>query len=161
MQSIVDSSGWSNFSASTTPDPDTETIQLLLYADALVPGAPTTTDYADPHVVVVPYVPQFDVVGTPVGTSQLSRLMVHRSSYSSNWLGPEGSRHVLVNGLLNGWQLDQAQPISAEYRPAREIFVAQLVSALGLAAALGLALSLWDWRVALRLVTRRRSRLGR
>jgi hypothetical protein len=161
LPTVADPGGWSNFAASTTPDSDTTKIELLLYADAFVPGTLTTADYADPQIVVVPYLPQFDVVGTPVETSRLPRLMVHRSSYSPNWRGPQGSRHVLVNGLLNGWLLDQSQPVSADYLPAREVFVAQLISVLGLATTLGLALSLWDWRVRLKLFTRRRSRLDR
>jgi hypothetical protein len=158
---LADTDGWSNFAATTTPDSDTTKLELFLYADVYVPGAPTISDYADPQIVVVPNLPQFDVVGMPVETSRHQQLMVHHSSYSTNWRGPEGSRHVLVNGLLNGWQLEHAQPVSAEYSLAGEVRVAQLISGLAAAATLGLALSLWDWKLGLKLLTRWRPRLLR
>jgi hypothetical protein len=156
---VANTDGWSNFAATTTPDPDTTKIELFLYADAYVPGALTVSDYADPQVVVVPYLPQFDVVGTPVETSRVPQLVLHRSSYSTNWKGPDGSRHVLVDGLLNGWQLDRSQPVSTQYLPADEVHVAHWISLLALAVTLGLALSLWDWSAALKPLTRWRSRL--
>ena len=159
---LPETNGWSNFEATTTPDSDTTKIELFLYADVYVPGVPTVSDYADPQIVVVPDLPQFDVVGMPVETSRLPQLMVHHSSYSANWQGPEGSRHVLVDGLLNGWEVDHAQSVPAQYRPSGDVRIAQWISVVAVVATLGLALSLRDWKVGLKLPPRwRLQRRGR
>lgn len=139
---MAEAPGWTTYSATTTPDAGTTALGLYLYADVYLPGTLTENDYAVVRVLEVPSLPQFDFVGVPVTAGTSPVLVVQDNAYSPNWSGSAGSSPVLVDGLLNGWQLSPGQLFSARYVPSDEVLAAFWVSAAGLVLALGLGLSL-------------------
>ena len=57
-----------------------------------------------------------------------NQLLVLHDSYSSSWHGPSGGRHVLVDGLMNGWIGRSLSP-SVAYGPTPFFTAAASVSA--------------------------------
>jgi hypothetical protein len=143
---VVDSRGWSTYRESATPDGGTRALDLFVYADAYAPGTLTRNDYADFQVLEFQSLPQFDLVGVPLTALRSPALVVQTSSYSPSWVGPAGSRHVLVDGLLNGWFVSQQQSFSVRYVPGDEIEASRWVSVLGLLIIVGLVMSMINWR---------------
>jgi hypothetical protein len=150
--------GWTRYQTTVTPDRGTTALDLFLYADVYEPHTLTRDDYANIKIFEVPSLPQFDVLGTPASGPKPPTLMVHNSSYSSQWQGPAGSDHVVVDGLMNGWILGSDSSTRPQFNadPIRASFG---LSIAGVFLALGLALSSIKWR-RLYAVTRR-VRLGR
>jgi hypothetical protein len=60
----------------------------------------TNTPLSHNHVANAAF--QFAVLAEPAA-SQRPLFITDRVSYSSEWSGPSGTTHVLVDGLINGW----------------------------------------------------------
>jgi hypothetical protein len=60
-----------------------------------------------------------DPVTQPVSSAEL--VVVH-SSFSSDWQGPADSRHVLVDGMLNGWLVPTRSGTFATYYLPADVF---------------------------------------
>jgi hypothetical protein len=97
-------------------------------------------------VVELGSLPKFEVLATPISALTAPRLLVEHSSYSENWRGPAGSQHVVVDGLINGWVLNDSRSFVVAYEPDTAVRTSFVVSALALAAVLGLTLSVIPWR---------------
>jgi hypothetical protein len=69
------------------------------------------------------------------------RLLLLRESFNGHWVGPAGSRHVLVDGLYNGWLGPSVGNAAPRYGPANAIRMAAAASALALLALLALVAS--------------------
>lgn len=138
---------WESYRAVVTPDPGTTAVAIFLYADGSGSNTQAQADYARVQVLELPFVPHWDILGTPSQLATSIRLEVQHSTYSSSWQGPAGSEHVLVDGLINGWLLVGSQPLLAEYQPTASIeasFVASGVSALVIAGVI--AFLVWKRR---------------
>jgi hypothetical protein len=120
---------WQEVTSYIVPDAGTTSITLFLYSDTN-PPARTLNDYADVAVFAVPS-SNIVVIGYPNRlVSQASkRLLLLHESYSDDWAGPEGSRHVVVDGMTNGWLLGPADPATQpQYRPTPLISVGLWIS---------------------------------
>jgi len=98
------------------------------------------------QLLELPSLPRLDILATPSIEVEAPFLMVHRSSFSPLWRGPSEAHHVLVNGLVNGWQASSSQAPIARYMGEESVQVAYRVSVVGLVVALGVWLSLAFWR---------------
>jgi hypothetical protein len=99
-------------------------------------------------VLVVPLdtVPTLDpvVIGYPdVSSFPPTQLLVLRESYSRDWTGPLNSKHVLVNGMTNGWLVEPTGPVSSpKYAPAELVSASLWLSAASFVLMLVLAVAL-------------------
>jgi arabinofuranan 3-O-arabinosyltransferase len=108
--------GWSTYSASFNPDAGTSALMMYLYADAPGGGAKTVTGYAHIEVLEFPGVPNLVLIADPISpTLSSSSLMIVHQTFSPNWRGPAAARHVLTDGMLNGWIVPSGVVFSANY----------------------------------------------
>ncbi len=121
--------GWAEHALYVTPDAGAASLSLFIYSDADPSATRTVNDYSD---VAVYAIPSSNVVllgypdGQPTGAS---KLVVLRASYSDGWIGPKQAKHVLVDGMMNGWLVGQAEPgRSAIYGPATLVSAGQVMS---------------------------------
>jgi hypothetical protein len=116
---LVSGSDWKDYMLTITPDSGTTGLGLFIYSDAGVGGQSSINDYADFAVYSVPAT-GIVLVGYPdnaaIGSTQL--LVLHQS-FTQDWTGPTSGKHVLVDGMLNGWLVDDGKAVarSAEYAP--------------------------------------------
>jgi len=98
-------SGWFTYAASVNPDAGTTALAIYLYADATTGQSPTVAEYANVHVRELAGIPSLAVIAEPDSTTmpQPHQLALVHNSYSSHWRGSTSGKHVLVDGLLNGW----------------------------------------------------------
>lgn len=97
------SSAWKTETFLVQPNVGTQTLSLVVYADAPGDGTETISQYANFIVRSITPSPQAFLVGLPRQTAPESRLIVGSDGYSAMLSGPPGDNHVLVNGLHNGW----------------------------------------------------------
>jgi arabinofuranan 3-O-arabinosyltransferase len=130
LPDVPDMKGWSTYKASVSPDAGTTALSVYLYADGSQSGGLTTNQYAGVQVVEVPAQSSLALLADPnVVLAPTHQLVVVHSSYSGAWQGPTNSRHVLVDGMLNGWMVPiRAATFSAYYKPATAFNVAAWVS---------------------------------
>lgn len=152
VPAIPDQRGWSTFRASFTPGNGTTKIRLYLYADGSPSESQTIVEYANVQVLEVPALPALVLLSDPMGqqTPSLQLALVH-TSFSSMWQPSVSGRHVIVDGMLNGWLISPSvEKFSATYEPAGKFRAAQWISLIG--ALLALALPVWP--AAIRLARR-------
>jgi hypothetical protein len=127
---IPDESSWSTYSASVTPDAGTTALVIYLYADASRPSARTINQYADVRVVEVPALPSLALLADPEPQNASStQLAVIHGSFSSQWQGSIDGKHVLVDGMLNGWLIPAtSNAFSAHYKPVNALRAAEWIS---------------------------------
>lgn len=94
--------GWNRYTTAFRPDSGTTKILLFLYADAVSAGKPSSEQYAGVTVRPLSAVPNV-VVGTPTMGSTPGRIVTFGTGYSPQWIGPSGAKHVVVDGMRNGW----------------------------------------------------------
>jgi arabinofuranan 3-O-arabinosyltransferase len=154
LPDMPNSTGWVSYRTSFLPDAGTKALALHLYADASQSGTPTVNEYSQVRAIELPGLPQFFVVGTPDQPQQSLRLVVLRQSYSPSWVGPRDSRHVLVNGLLNGWLTDlSSRRLVVTYAPTEAISAGLIISAIAVVAVL-LVASSGKWIQAISFIRR-------
>jgi hypothetical protein len=71
------------------------------------------------------------VLALPPTTSAL-RLTTYPTSYSAQWQGPSGAKHVLVDGLANGWIGPKSYPVPPRYTPAALVHFGLITTLAGL-----------------------------
>jgi arabinofuranan 3-O-arabinosyltransferase len=132
MPDVPNGSGWSTYAATVTPDPQAKTLSLFLYADGEQDrsrGTRTVNEYAHVKVFEIPFVPQVDLIGTPlVASAEDMRLLVSHGTYSPLWQGPIGAPHRRVDGLVNGWVLTGDTRGAVTYRPDTIIALSRWMS---------------------------------
>jgi hypothetical protein len=134
---------WAAYTLSVTPDSGTTSLGFFLYADTDPSGVRTVNDYANVKVYSVPSTqlvvigyPNHDVSAPPI------QLLVLRETYSGNWTGPARSTHVLVDGMMNGWLMGQAESgLAATYAPTPFVSLGTWLSGGALIAILILTLT--------------------
>jgi hypothetical protein len=116
-------------------------VALFLYGYAPTEGS-TIDEYADVDVIELPSIPQFVLIGDPASPPDSpDTLTVIHNQFDPGWQGPSGTRHVAVDGLLNGWVgRQELRNFRADYRPAGVIHGAFLVSGVGVVALFALGL---------------------
>jgi hypothetical protein len=127
---ISGTSGWLTYRASVSPDAGTTALTLHLYADASRSATRTINEYADVRAVEVPILSSFALLATPnPQPASSTQLVVVHSSFSTTWQGPPGSKHVLVDGMLNGWLVpSSSRDFAATYKPANAVQAANWIS---------------------------------
>lgn len=153
IPAIAGGHGWFHVQDVVTPHPGTMALSLFVYADSLVAGHRTITEYADVQAHAVPLITPV-VLARPAYPGRPAYLRQSASAYSNRWSGPAGATHVEVDGLRNGW-LGSPDALAGDvyYRNAGVVLAAGAVS---LATVLGLAalLASWAWRSRRRLRSR-------
>jgi hypothetical protein len=96
---------WQPYSATIDPSPGAERISLFVYADAAGEGIPSIDQYANIRVRSFSWIAGLTVLGTPVNETKAERIVTLPTGYSSESSGPPGTRHLIVNGLTNGYLL--------------------------------------------------------
>jgi arabinofuranan 3-O-arabinosyltransferase len=156
IPSLTDTSGWSVYRTFVTPDVGTTSVSLFMYADASVPSSSTTvSEYARVRVVEVVAPPSLALLSSPDGPVSPVQLVVVHNSFSAYWESRNG-KHVLVDGMLNGWLVPSvSSPFVATYRPANLVRAATWIS-LGTALLIVLlSTGLWIRATASRHLRRR------
>jgi hypothetical protein len=156
LPAIPEQRGWSTYRVSVRPDAGTTAIGLFLYADAGSPGTRTVNEYANVRVLEVAALPSFVLLSDPEPLSLRSmQLVVVHSSFSTEWQGPIGGYHVLVDGMLNGWLMPiGSREFSAYYGPAIVFLTAQWLSLAIWLSTLLLPICFWVGRLFDRLRNR-------
>jgi hypothetical protein len=93
---------WHEVRTTFQPRQGTTSLRIFLYADASGDGTPSIEQYAKVKVRQLPSEGKLILVGTPSTLSD-GGLVTSMTGYSSSWIGPNHARHVMVNGLTNGW----------------------------------------------------------
>lgn len=142
---LASSSSWVHVQDVVSPNPAAGTLSLFAYADVLLPGQTTTNEYAGVTAYRLPAAGRAVLLATPRNPrSAVSRLQISDSSFSPSWVVPRG-RHVLVDGLRNGWVLPTSRhsPVAPSFIPAAWDRGAQLVSATAAVILVALAMLLF------------------
>lgn len=107
VPTLAASRRWVHVQSVVTPSSGSGRLAIFVYADSNSPGQSTVNEYS--RVAAYPLRPpgRLALIARPL--HQITqRLEVADSSYSASWqLG--GSRHVLVDGVANGWLVNNAQ----------------------------------------------------
>jgi hypothetical protein len=103
LPSITTSSGWDRFGASFDPVSGTTSLTIFVYANAVTNGGPASVEYANVEATSIAGAPSLDLIGTPSGSVVKRKLDVLDTSYLAGSSAIKGTRHVLVNGLTNGY----------------------------------------------------------
>lgn len=135
LPALPTGSGWQRYSTIVQPDPGTTALSLTLYADSTVKGQVTTNEYA--HVVAfsLPTSARLVVLSkVPRGSSVPPvHLIASDTTWSPAWKGTPGSRHVLIDGMRNGWLLPVNEPLrdfAIHYVPSTELLISRWISAV-------------------------------
>lgn len=90
------------------------------------------------------------LVASPVQKTVAIDLVVSRTTYSTLWQGSNQGRHVVVDGMLNGWLIPSGSPkFAASYTPDAVFAAGAWISIAALFAAVFLVA--WGWRRQLRV----------
>jgi hypothetical protein len=103
LPAISTARGWRHFGASFTPVSGTTSLTVFIYANAVTNGGPASVEYANVEAASIAGAPNLDLIGTPKGALVKRRLDVLHTSYVATASTKKGAKHVLVNGLTNGY----------------------------------------------------------
>jgi hypothetical protein len=103
MPSLSASRRWHHFGASFNPASGTTSLTLFVYSNAVTNGGTASVEYANVGATSIAGAPNLDLIGTPSGALVKRRLDVLHTSYDATSHGKNGTKHVLVNGLTNGY----------------------------------------------------------
>lgn len=138
---LSDGSGWHRLQVEVTPQPGTRRLALFLYATPTTPGQVAVSEFANVSAYQLIGTGQPVLVGAPGHrVDSPSHLVDSTSAFSPLWSGPSGSRHVIVDGLRNGWLV--AVPAStpsepaAVYRPAWQFTLGWVTSLVAASATI-------------------------
>ena len=128
---------WHEVKMTFQPVQGTTSLRIFLYADASGNRATSVEDYANVKASSLPNERNLFLVGTPITFVQ-GGLAVSATGYSRSWIGPVHSRHVIVDGLTNGWLTESVSSknlrprnsiTSVEWEKEVELFVGGLLAA--------------------------------
>jgi hypothetical protein len=100
---LTPGSQWQHYTSAFTPLPGTTALSIYLYADALGNGTTSVDEYSDISARSLPFLSNLTLVGATGKATTVGRLETFTTGYSSQWIGPHGAAHVIVDGLRNGW----------------------------------------------------------
>lgn len=138
LPAVPSGSGWKDYLATVTPDPGTKSLTLFLYADSLGLGTETVNEYGNIRAVTLPVASPPVIVTWPARMHHTPTLTTNGQAYTSAWRSLEPARHVLVDGLTNGWLA--ASGVRSRYWPTVEVESAEGVAG-GTAVLLVVALA--------------------
>jgi hypothetical protein len=135
-------SRWHLYRTTVIPDPGTESVTIFLYAYGQSLRQGSIEQFAGVIARSLPHSPSVDVVARPSTSAGPTRLLAYPSGYAAGWVGPPSARHVLVDGMRNGWLTTSGRgaPQAVRYQPlvdeVRDEFL--LASAMLLLATAGI-----------------------
>jgi hypothetical protein len=94
---------WTAYRAIIQPPKNTMSLTLFLYADSYFQGENTKNDYANIKVFGAPALSSELFVLAASPHPRTPSFISDHYSFTSQFVGPGGARHVLVDGLVNGW----------------------------------------------------------
>ncbi|MGB8197875.1 MAG: hypothetical protein WCF25_12795 [Acidimicrobiales bacterium] len=103
MPELTTSSGWRHFGASFDPVSGTTSLTVFLYANAVTNNGPASVEYSNVEVASIAGAPNLDLIGTPSGALVKKKLDVLNTSYVAASNPRKDAKHVIVNGLTNGY----------------------------------------------------------
>jgi hypothetical protein len=131
---VPDQRGWQSLQV-LADVPKTARLTLFAYADASIPGKRTVSEYANVDVRPVSDARASSVLGLPTRPTTQTRLVTNSEGFSELWSGP--GKHVLVDGIANGWLVsDEGSTTAPRYRPHLAIRAAQWLTLLTCAVVL-------------------------
>jgi hypothetical protein len=68
-------------------------------------GTTSIDEYSGVSARSLPFLSNLTFVGNAGKATTGGRLETFATGYSSQWIGPQGATHVIVDGLRNGWIL--------------------------------------------------------
>ena len=142
-------SGWHDYTTTVYPAKGTTSLTLFLYADATRRGPTSVERYADVSFHHLPFDSPVVLVAMPLAVPTNERLVTVGTGYSTQWVGPRNSTHVVVDGLRNGW-LTTAR--SAEHFKARDLATSKEPEKEGALAAIAFGLAALCWWIFRRWV---------
>jgi hypothetical protein len=154
---VPDNKGWTHYQAELIPDSSATAITLYLYADA-PSGNRSVDDYANIDVVELPTSPSIQLLADPLqNTNSVASLLLTHTSFSDQWRTSTGAKHVLVDGMLNGWLIPVGSRAASYYGPTDLLRGANGLSlvAIGLVALFVLR-RMVVWQPLKRIIGRRR-----
>ena len=159
-------SRWYHYQAIVTPSPGTRRLALFLYADVYTRGTPATVnEYSDVVIRRFLVAPQPVIVATPRRHERsAAALYTTGESFSPDWIGPPGDRHVEVDGLRNGWLGPRSRNILPRFGPSSWYLLSRYASLLAAGLLLALVLSGWHtgrYRLVAAVRAATRGRRGR
>ena len=98
-------SGWIRYSSIVTPGLGTRSLSLFVYAYGSGAGSQSVDQYAKVQAFSLPSITMPLLTGVPKAYLH-ARLVVTARGFSSSVSDPRGLKHVLVDGLRNGWITD-------------------------------------------------------
>ena len=140
---LEDSRTWRTYRQVITPAPGTQALSLFLYAYGPDNGTTTVDDYAAITVYPVHTSPPVAIMAT--GGSRPRRLpvlTVADSTFSTVWATSRDARHVLVDGMTNGWLTASTKNILPYETIGPTLHYAFVTSWVGLSGTLLLAVSI-------------------
>jgi arabinofuranan 3-O-arabinosyltransferase len=122
---------WTRYQTAIRPDPGTTALSLLLINGPS--SSQSVNAFADLHVLRLPSLPTIVLIGLQdPATSSPNELLLTHTNFSSDWQGPASARHVLVDGMLNGWLVPtSASSLGVRYGPDGLVRGALIASAIG------------------------------
>jgi hypothetical protein len=145
---------WLDYSLYVAPEAGTKSLIVYVYSDGNPNDVRTVNEYLDFSAYTFPSSQVF-LIGRADVPAVNHQLIVLHESFSPDWIGPTSSKHVLVDGMTNGWLVGSvARPPSIAYGPAQAVAVANWVSSV---TVIVLALVLLSFLNRRRLLRRRAS----
>ncbi len=103
VPSLPSGAGWHQFTAVINPNAGTTAMNLTLYSNSSGVGSLSIEQYARISVYSLMSKQPPVIVGNPTIAAVRSEIITFDTGYLSQWVGPAGTTHVLVDGLRNGW----------------------------------------------------------
>ncbi|MHB2023749.1 MAG: hypothetical protein ACYCO3_10530 [Mycobacteriales bacterium] len=146
LPALMSGPGWQHYQAVLSFPASARQSSVFLYSYSNFPGQHTVNEYASVSIRALPTAnrPVVLLANSPGGSTVAAPgVEVAASAWSQRWTGPPGARHVLVDGMRNGWIVDRGAVVSRpRYSAAASVHAALIVSLTmaGLAALFAVSL---------------------
>jgi hypothetical protein len=138
-----------------TPDSSSLGLSMFIYSDGDPSMSRTINDYSDIGVYAVTRT-NIAIVGRPETGRLDQRLVVLHESYSDQWMVSSKAKHVLVDGMVNGWLVGSTtKKVTLTYQGSILIAIGKWISII---SALGLAIAYFVLRLRKTILPTSRSR---
>jgi hypothetical protein len=135
--------GWHQYSTVVYPVKGTKSLVLFLYADS--PGSAGTSieRYTNITFRKFPDSSPIVLVGRSNAQPATKHLITLSTGYSTEWVGPQDSSHVIVDGLRNGWLV--SSPVSQHFKVSDIAVDREPIEEAALVVAMAILATLLWW----------------